>query len=230
MDTIYKLTTQDRTTHNGYQWEIGQWHGPTSGQGPLCTPAWLHGYADPLVAVFQNPIDAAIANPLVWRAEGDGQRLDDHGLECGYTRMRILERMDLFPPTDLQRIRYGIGAAWHVCDLQDWRAWATGWLTGKNRTTQAARAAAAALWAVATTAAQAAAAAAAAAWWAVVAAAVQAAAAAWWAAWAVATTAAQAAAAAAWWAAWAAALDFPEIARWAMSDALLPKDIAPHTD
>ena len=53
----YKLTNQEMQTHNGFQWELGEWQ-ETSGEGGLCGPGWLHYYSDPLLAVLLNPIHA----------------------------------------------------------------------------------------------------------------------------------------------------------------------------
>ena len=75
MKKVYKLTTQDNTTHNGCKWVPGEWK-ETNGEGPLCGPGWLHAYEDKLTAVFMNPEHAKIANPKLWIAEADGKFLD----------------------------------------------------------------------------------------------------------------------------------------------------------
>jgi hypothetical protein len=91
MTKVYKLTTKNLTTYNGYKWIPGKWH-RTSGEGELCGPGWLHAYTDPLVASFLNPIHANIPEPVLWEAEASGKIKEDRGLKCGYTRMRIIKK------------------------------------------------------------------------------------------------------------------------------------------
>jgi len=59
MKYIYKLTDQDMQTWKGFQWELNKWY-ETSGEGPLCSEGWLHGYEDPLLAMLHNHIHANI--------------------------------------------------------------------------------------------------------------------------------------------------------------------------
>ena len=196
----YKLTTQDGTTHNYYQWSLpkgekpGDWH-RTSGEGNLCGPGWLHYYHHPLLAVLLNPIHADIQDPILWEVEVGGEQKDDAGLKGGATKMRLLKKID--PPmfSTEQRVVFGIYCALETCKDEKFVRWANGWLMGSDRSAQAARAAAAwtaAAWAAAE-AAQAAAAQAAAAQ----------------AAWTAAAWTAEAAARAA----WAAKIDLVAIAK-----------------
>jgi hypothetical protein len=104
---VYKLTTQNNTTFNGFKWIPGRWK-KTSGIGPLCTEGWLHAYSDPLVAVFMNYIHASIDNPKLWEAEGNGEFKDDRGTKCGFSRMRIIKKLPL-PKISLEdRIKIAI--------------------------------------------------------------------------------------------------------------------------
>ena len=139
---LYKLTDQDMRTHGGYQWSLGVWH-KTSGWGDLCGPGWLHAYADPLVALFLNPIHTNIPNPRLFEAEGDGAFRDDNGLKCGVTRLRLTEELPVPTVTIEQRVRFAIGCALTVYTEPSFVAWANGWLSGSDRTAVSSQAEAA---------------------------------------------------------------------------------------
>ena len=145
MNIVYKLTNQDLQTRNGFQWKVGKWY-ETNGEGGLCNSGWLHAYNDPLVAVFMNPIHAGIKNPVLWKAEGDGKFLDDDGLKCGYTKMRIVKKMNLPEIPTEKLIEVSIILAIEAgCYEDDFIAWALHWTDGSDRSQSAAAA-----WAAAT--------------------------------------------------------------------------------
>ena len=141
MKTVYKLTDQNMQTYGNCQWVLNEWK-ETSGEGDLCRPGWLPGYSDPLIAILHNPMHANIANPRMFVAEVEGKYLDDGGLKCGHTRMRLIEEIN--PPviTVTQKIAYAILCAREVCTNKKWNDWADGWLSGNDRSAEAAWAAA----------------------------------------------------------------------------------------
>ena len=143
-ETCYKLTTQDLTTHRGYQWTLGEWR-ETSGEGELCGPGFLHAYSDPYLAAFMNPHHANIKSPRFFRAEGRGKKLDDRGMKCGFTQMRIMEELPAIEPTLDQRVEFGIRCALAVCSDEKFVKWANKWLSGEDRTESSADAAVAAV-------------------------------------------------------------------------------------
>jgi hypothetical protein len=148
---IYKLTTQELTTHSGCLWTPGEWK-KTSGQGSLCSSGWLHAYSDPLVAIFMNPSHANISNPILWQGEAQGNFLDDRGLKCGYSEMRILKKIKPYKFTTEKLVEIAI-----VCAIEsgyndeNFIAWACNWMDNSDRSYEAAAAArwAAARWAAA---------------------------------------------------------------------------------
>lgn len=149
----YKLTTQQGTTHNDYQWSLpkgkrpGKWH-KTDGRGGLCGPGWLHFYHHPLLAVLLNPIHADIKDPILWEVEVDGEQLDDNGLKGGATKMRLVRRIELPTFSTVQCTAFGILCALEVCKEKSFVAWANKWLGGNDRSAEAAWVAeAAAAWA-----------------------------------------------------------------------------------
>jgi hypothetical protein len=137
MKTVIKLTDKNMQTHNGCQWVLGEWK-ETNGEGELCGPGWLHGYSDPLIAVLHNPIHADISDLRMFMAEVDGKYLDDNGLKCGYTRMRLIEEIPVPVITTTQRAAYTILCAKKVCTDIKWNAWADKWLSGVDRSSAAA--------------------------------------------------------------------------------------------
>lgn len=137
---VYKLTDQKMQTRGGYQWEIGVPR-ETNGSGNLCGPGWLHYYHDPLLAVLLNPTHANINNPILWEAEAEGLHRDDRGLKGGSTKLTLLHRIDLPQITTEQRIRFGILCAKEVYAEPVWNVWADRWLSGEDRSSEAAAAA-----------------------------------------------------------------------------------------
>ena len=137
MKIAYKLTDSEMKTHKGFQWELGKWY-ETTGEGDLCSPGWLHFYNDPLVGMFMNPAHANIKNPRLFRAEVEGNFIDDNGLKCGYTKARLVEELPVPQISPVQWIRFAILCAKEVYKKKEWNKWANNWLSGKDRTEESA--------------------------------------------------------------------------------------------
>jgi len=178
---LFKLTDRDGQTRGRTQWGPGASHSGTGGGG-LCGPGWIHAYEHPLVAVLMNPIHARVKTPRLWEAEGE-VGLRDGQFKCGCKTLTTVREIPLPAVTTEMRVRFAIMCAAEVCADLPWNAWADRWLSGEDRSAEAAWAAQATSWAA--YAAQAAAS------WAAHAAA-RAAAAAAWAAWAAEAAAAAA--------------------------------------
>lgn len=177
---LYKLTDGDGKTLNGTQWGPGVSHSGT-GEGGLCGPGWIHAYEHPLIAVLMNPIHADFKNPRLWEAKGE-VGLRDGQLKCGCKTLTTIREIPLPEITAEMRARFAILCAKDVCACSAWNAWADKWLSGEDRSAEAAAVAArasydaaraawaaeaaAAYWASSSSAALAAEAAAAAAYWA----------------------------------------------------------------
>lgn len=138
MTTLYKLTDQHMRTFGCCQWKLGEPHEATGGDRPLCTNAWLHAYTDPLLAVLLNPIHADVANPRLFRCEGQvGQA--DYGLKVGCTKLTLLEEIQLPTVTTEQRVKFGILCACPVTTDHQFHFWAhCCWLNGSDRSVRAA--------------------------------------------------------------------------------------------
>ncbi len=133
----YKLTTQDLKTHNGFQWEIGK-EQTTSGQGELCSSGWLHYYHHPLLAVLLNSIHANIKNPKLFEVKALGVHKNDKGLKGGCTKLTLVKEIELPIITLNQKTVFGILCAKEVYKEEKWNLWADNWLSGKDRTADAA--------------------------------------------------------------------------------------------
>ena len=142
---LYKLTDQDDRTYNNTQWGEGVKH-VASGKGELCTDGWIHAYTDPLLAVLLNPIHANIQNAHLWEAEGE-IGMDDHGLKVGCASLTTIRRIDVPVVTTEQRVRFTILCARTLYTETTWTTWADAWLSGVDRSAEAAWAARTAAWA-----------------------------------------------------------------------------------
>jgi hypothetical protein len=137
---VYKLTDANSQTYDKTQWGEGVTH-RTNGTDELCGPGWLHAYTHPLLAVFLNPIHANFVDPILWEAEADGKTLSDKGLKVGYSEITTIRQIPLPVVTTFHRIRFAILCARSVYKNSDWLAWADNWLSGKDRSAEAAAAA-----------------------------------------------------------------------------------------
>ena len=134
----YKLTTQNNFTMKKTLWGENVSHS-VSGKGELCSAAgWLHAYSHPLLAVLLNPIHANIKNPKLWEAYGSGLKKSDHGLKLGFTKLTTKKEIALPVITDTQKIAFAILCALEVCKEPRFVTWANNWLSGKDRTADAA--------------------------------------------------------------------------------------------
>lgn len=136
---VYKLTNNVGQTYNCCQWGESVTN-ETSGTGDLCGPGWLHYYEDARLAVLLNPIHAEFHPDTMqlWEAKADGQIKRDRGLKAGCSRLTTLRRIPLPEVTTEHRIRFGIACARRVCTDKVWQTWATKWLSGEDRSEDAA--------------------------------------------------------------------------------------------
>lgn len=136
----YKLTDQQMQTYNKFQWELNKWY-KVSGEKKLCSDGWLHFYSHPLLAVFLNPIHAAINNPRIFKVEVKGKYEDDNGLKCGYSEARLIKELALPVITLNQHIAFEILCAMEVYKEKSFVEWANDWLSARDRSVAATQAA-----------------------------------------------------------------------------------------
>lgn len=139
MNIRYKLTKPDFTTYNGFKWVLNEWK-ESDGIGELCTSGWLHCYSHSLLAILLNPIHASIENPKLFKCEVEGETLDDKGIKEGWTRMRLVEEIEIPKISLRQRTAFGILCALEFYGRYDEKfvTWANNWLNGTDRSVDSA--------------------------------------------------------------------------------------------
>src|SRR3990167_10598772 len=78
---LWKFTDENDQTRGGMQWGENVTHGPTSGEGNLCAPGWLHAYVDLRLGVMVSPVHLSFTAQHLWEAEGEVGKTD--GLKVG---------------------------------------------------------------------------------------------------------------------------------------------------
>ena len=142
MLTAYKLLTQNLTSHNNTKWKLGKTNRlPDKGIYKMCSKHVLHCYAHPLLAVFFNPIHANIQNPRLFKIKIDKVVATD-GKKQASLEQTLLQELPLPILSIKQRVQIAILYAKTVYTDIAWNAWADSWLSGKDRTTTSAYAAA----------------------------------------------------------------------------------------
>src|SRR3990172_6972281 len=134
----WKLTDINASTHGGTQWGPGVRH-TAPGTGPLCTAGWVHYYRDPLLAVLLNPVGANFTAPRLWEGEAEAPFLHDGWLKSGCGAFTTVQEIPVPVVTTEQRVQFGIFCALEVSGDAGFRAWAEGWLEGRDRSERAAR-------------------------------------------------------------------------------------------
>ena len=94
MQTLYKLTRDNGTTHNNTKWEVGTTHSLPKVNNPrLCTKDVLHAYKSPNLGLLLNPIHANFTNPLLFKCEGEVVAEDWSKVGCSL--LTITEQLPL---------------------------------------------------------------------------------------------------------------------------------------
>ena len=154
-ETVYKLMTDTDRTRVGWpnetHWPEGAEH-TAPGGGELCTSAYIHAYRTPLQAVFMDIFHGQYL-PYAKLRECDADVELDDGTKLGCTRVRAGREMPIPSLSAEQRVEIAIRAAMEVCRAKGFVKWATGWLSGRDRSSRAADAAYRATYAVACAAA-----------------------------------------------------------------------------
>ena len=146
MTTLYKLTDRNGVTGAEWgtplQWAAGVTHEAEDYRGILCRKGIIHAYESPLVAILMNPVHANYNPARLWLCETDAEVVRNDQLKCGVRRLTCVEELPLPEIKTAARVRAAILCAWEVCEDQGWRAWATKWLSGEDRSAESAWAAA----------------------------------------------------------------------------------------
>jgi hypothetical protein len=140
MVKMYKLTTQEHTTHNGMKWKIGQTNQAADIGNTMCTSQVLHCYVNPIQAVLLNPIHANIQNPCLFEIECS-EIVNTDGLKYACKEQTPTKKIPLPSISLNQKIAIAIKLAMLVYRAASFTKWALAWLDGSDRSYAAARAA-----------------------------------------------------------------------------------------
>ena len=138
---VYKLTDKNNETYNNTKWGENVTH-ETDGSGDLCGPGWLHFYTSAELAILMNPVHASISSPKLWEAEAEGKFKDDFGRKGGCTKLTTTKEISIPNITTNQKIAFAILCGLEVYKDEKFQKWANEWLENKDRSADAANAAA----------------------------------------------------------------------------------------
>ena len=137
---LYKLTNGSGMTRGNTQWRENVTHRAEEEGNELCTGQVVHAYRDRYLAVFHDPIAGSYGDTaLLWEARG--RVVADDGLKVGCKSLTTRRQIPLPVITTEQRVEIAIRTSLLVYKETSYVAWAEGWLSGKDRTRDAARAA-----------------------------------------------------------------------------------------
>jgi len=142
----YKLTDENYQTENNTQWGENVTHKAKGKGNNLCSEDVIHVYDHPLKAAMFNPCHANFSDPILWECRVKKVVANDK-LAVGVKQCTTIRQIPLPEITTNQRVRFAILCALEVYHDEGFTTWANNWLSGKDRTSEAALKVA---WAVAT--------------------------------------------------------------------------------
>ena len=142
----YKLTDHNGQTKYNTQWGSGIMHEASGTNNNLCSNGWIHFYTDPAIAVLLNPNHADFKNPILWEVETIGE-VKHELLKSGSKGLITLQQIALPEYTNVQKVCFAILCAKFVYKDIGWNEWANSYLTGVDRSKAASCAAYAATYA-----------------------------------------------------------------------------------
>ena len=141
MPKMYKLVTQDFTTHGNTKWILGVTVTAKGMGKEMCSDAVLHCYNNKYLAVIFNPLHANISNPHLIEIDCSPIITTD-GLKYACKSQTMIKEIKLPAITTLQKVEFAIRCAMLVHTEKEFTTWANNWLSGKDRTGSAAGSAA----------------------------------------------------------------------------------------
>jgi len=132
-----KLVDKSLQTRDGYQWTIGKRHRATGkrGQG-LCSGEYLHCYESLEQASMMAPFHGVGHYTRALVAEGRCAISD--GTKIGCRQLTILREVEPLMLTTEQRIAAAIVMSSRIYRSASWSSWAFAWLSGNDRSYDAA--------------------------------------------------------------------------------------------
>lgn len=128
---LYLVTDHENKTLRDLQWSENVTYEETK------NPNYLFSvYNDPIVGHMMNPAYEGFKNPNFWLVEGDIAHSFGFRHEC--SKLTALKKIDVQPPTDLQRIAFAILCSIHIVSNPDFKKWAKDYLSGNDRSKEKA--------------------------------------------------------------------------------------------
>jgi len=138
--TVYKFLEKGMTSqYDGSKWKLGKARRAKPGKARLCSETVLHAYSSWQLGMFMNPLHSNITNPHVYAGTGTVYVDDRTKLGCKTVTLRRCVRT--VRPSVEQCVEFAIRCALLVYNEVGWVAWASSWLSGVDRTVNAADAA-----------------------------------------------------------------------------------------
>ena len=131
---LYKLTDENGQTRNKTQWGENISHTALGEGTKLCSDGVIHAYENPYVAAFIHPTHVSFNNPILWEAEGEVVARDWSKCKT-LTTLKQIPLPKIFPE---QRVEIAIRCTQLVYKDPAWNEWAEKWLSGEDRSKEAA--------------------------------------------------------------------------------------------
>jgi hypothetical protein len=137
---MYKLVSQNYTSHNGTKWEVGKEVVAQGAGKEMCTNQVLHCYSNKYLAIIFNPLHANIQNPRLIKVKCDKIVASD-GLKFACKKQTMIGEISAPEITTLQKVEFAIRVAMLQYKASSFISWANNWISGKDRTGAAAESA-----------------------------------------------------------------------------------------
>lgn len=135
----YKLLSPEMQSYGSTKWTIGE---TKTVKTPikLCAKNCLHFYSHPILAVLFNPIYANLRSFRLFEGEAQGEIISYFGTKEGCSELTLhKEIFDIPKIDDQQRIFWTILCVKECYKDAKWNVWADNYLSGKDRSINAAR-------------------------------------------------------------------------------------------
>jgi len=132
----YKLLSQNMTSHNNTQWELGVKKSISIPSDRMCSDQVFHCYNHPALAAFFNVVHAAIRNPRLFQIEVD-KIINHDGMKFASKEQTLVRELALPQISKEQMIEFAMRVvlslgAEHIAE--PWVKWMENWLNGKQET------------------------------------------------------------------------------------------------
>jgi len=137
MITAYKFLTPQLTSHNDFQWKLGETYTIDKPGNRMCSKQVFHCYNHPLLAEFVMPMHLSGKDYDLYKIEVP-EFINSDGLKFVSKSQKVIEKIERSVITNEHRIEIAIRVAKLVCVNVEWNAWADKWLTGEDRSEESA--------------------------------------------------------------------------------------------